>query len=116
MTKVYLTHVSSFVATHSHTGMLNEQAHTHKFLYEITLHGPLNQEGFLVDFRELQKVCVREIEIPLAQKNLNNLLEMPTTEMLAIWIYNKIKKIYPCLCKVKVAEEPFHWIEYMGEC
>ena len=51
MTQVYLTQTGSFTARHGHGGTLAEEVHEHTFCYEVTFHGPLNREGYLIDFR-----------------------------------------------------------------
>ena len=115
MTQVYLTQCGTFTASHSHGGTLAEEAHRHQFTFEVTLHGPLNAEGYLVDFRELQTFFAKEITLHLEGADLNTLFENPTTETLAVWLFNTIKKNFPQVCRVKVAEEPDRWIEYQGE-
>lgn len=115
MTQVYLTQCGEFTATHEHGGTLNESAHAHTFLYEATFHGPLNDEGYLIDFRVLQDFFAREITARLHDADLNMLFENPTTEALAIWIFNTIKAHFAQLTSVKVSEEKDRWITYTGE-
>ena len=115
MTQVYLTQCGRFTATHHHGGTLAEGPHPHTFAYEITFHGPLNEEGYLIDFRVLQDFLAREISAHLNSTDLNTLFENPTTEALAIWIFNTVKKQFPQLVSVKVCEAPDRWITYTGE-
>lgn len=115
MTKVYQTQTGAFTASHSHEGTLNEAAHSHHFTYEVTFHGPLNQEGFLLDFRPVAKLLETEIDQRLQGSDLGVILKNPTTEALAIWIYNRVNQHLPHVFSVKVAEEPNRWITYQGE-
>ncbi|MBP5430027.1 MAG: 6-carboxytetrahydropterin synthase [Elusimicrobiaceae bacterium] len=115
MTQVYLTQCGSFTASHGHDGTLAEEAHTHTFTYEVTFHGPLNPEGYLVDFRLLQDFLHHHIDTPLNNANLNTLFKNPTTEALAVWIFQTVEKLFPQLCSVKVAEAPDRWVTYKGE-
>lgn len=115
MTRVYQTQTGSFTAGHSHQGVLNEGFHTHHFTYEVTFYGPLNEEGFLLDFRPVAQLLRMEIDQRLEGADLSLLLKNPTTEQLAIWIYNHIQPRLPHLFSVKVAEEPDRWIVYQGE-
>ena len=115
MTQVYLTQCGSFTATHGHGGTLSETPHPHTFTYEITFHGPLNDEGYLIDFRILQDAFARKINTALNGANLNELFENPTTETLAVWIFNTIKQQFPQICSVKLAEEKDRWVTYTGE-
>ena len=115
MAQVYLTQCGQFTATHGHGGTLAEDPHTHTFTYEITFHGPLNAEGYLIDFCALQNYFAREINARLEGANLNKLFENPTTETLAIWIFNTVKERFSQLCSVKLSEEKDRWITYRGE-
>ena len=114
MTNVYLTKTGTFTASHSHGGTLNEALHTHTFTYEVTFYGPLNAEGFLVDFRDVHYL-LKKIVHPLENQNLRDRFPHPTTETICIWLFQEIQKQLPCLYSVKLAEEPDRWIIYKGE-
>lgn len=115
MTHVYLTQCGSFTASHGHEGTLAEKSHTHTFAYEITFHGPLNAEGYLIDFRVLQDFFARKINARLEGTDLNKLFGNPTTETLAVWIFNTAKEQFPQIHSVKVFEAPDRWVTYTGE-
>ena len=115
MTQVYLTQCGQFTASHGHRGTLAEETHTHTFTYEITFRGPLNEEGFLLDFRALQDAFSRKINTALHRADLNKLFENPTTEILAVWIFNTVKQQFPQVHSVKLAEDKDRWITYTGE-
>ena len=115
MTQVYLTQCGQFTATHAHGGTLNEAAHPHTFTYEVTFHGPLNQEGYLIDFRVLQDFLARKINARLNGADLNTVFENPTTEALAVWIFDTVRAQFAQVTRVKVAEAPDRWITYTGE-
>lgn len=115
MTQVYLTQCGQFTAQHGHGGALAEESHFHTFAYEVTFHGALNEEGFLIDFRILQDFFTQKINAHLHGKDLNELFPNPTTEILAIWLFEQIKANFPQVYSVKVAEEKDRWIEYRGE-
>lgn len=110
MTCVYLTQCGRFTATHHHGGTLCEGPHTHTFTFEATFYGPLNAEGYLIDFRILQDFFAREITARLNGTDLNTLLEKPTTEHLAMYLARVIAKKFPQLCKLQVNEEPDRWV------
>lgn len=115
MTQIFLTQTGSFTASHGHGGALAEGQHTHAFRYEVTFHGPLNAEGYLIDFRELSAAFEKEINARFEGRRLNDFFQNPTTETLCVWIYNRVKELFPHLYAVKVAEEPDRWAEYRGE-
>lgn len=115
MSKVYLTQTGSFHAVHSHGGTLAEPSHEHTFRYEATFYGALNEEQFLIDFRQISRLLKEKVEAQLDGCDLSAFLPFPTTEALAVWLYNRIKADLPQLCSIKVAEEADRWIEYRGE-
>lgn len=115
MTCVYQTQTGAFTAAHSHTGALNEPSHSHRFTYEVTFFGPLNEEGFLLDFRTVAQVLRTHIDLFLEGKDLTSLFANPTTEALAIWIFERLSSLLPHLHSVKVAEAPDRWIIYQKE-
>lgn len=112
MTRVYLTQTGRFRARHGHGGALNEPVHEHLFSYEATFFGPLNAEGYLIDFREISRAFDAHINARLEGKDLGELFAHPTTEALAIWIFNVLKPLYPQLCEIKVSEAEDRWITY----
>ena len=115
MKKVYLTRCSAFTARHGHGGQLAEESHTHQFAYQVTFYGPLNEEGFLIDFRAVQEFLQHTLNARLDGADLNTLFKNPTTENIAIWIFEQTHQKFPQLVSVRVAEEPDRWIEYKGE-
>lgn len=116
MKKVFLTQRGSFSASHSHSGQLAEGLHPHTFTYEVTFYGPLNQEGFLIDFRAIQDVLKSNVENELNGKNLSTIFQHPTTENICIWIFETLTKQLPHLYSVKLCEAPDRWIIYKGDC
>jgi len=114
--KIFTTKRSNFSASHSHKGKVEEVEHTHTFFYEVTLYEKLNDEGFLVDFKALESVMKKEINSKLMYKNLNEILDPPTSEHLAVFIYEKMKTAYQnFLYSVKVYENKENFVEYRGE-
>lgn len=95
---------SGFKAYHHHGGALNEAKHPHDFKYKIFLKGPLNKEGFLVDFREVEKL-LNTINARLENQILNNIIPPATTEILAIYLFEEIKKIFPQICRIELNEK-----------
>ncbi len=115
MKKVYLTQCGTFTAAHSHDGVLNEPNHEHQFTYQVTFYGPLNSEGFLIDFREVQQFLQTYINDRLHHADLNAHFPYPTTENVAVWLFDTVRAKFPQLVRVRVAEDADRWIEYEGE-
>ncbi|GEM_PF-204523 len=112
MRNVYLTQCGTFTAIHAHDGQLNEPAHPHQFTYQVTFYGPINSEGFLIDFREVQAFLQTHIKEKLHRKDLNTIFKKPTSENIALWIFKTVQKQFAQIIRVRVAEEPDRWVEY----
>ncbi len=102
---------SQFRASHYHDGALDEPLHDHTFIYIATLKGQLNNEGFLVDFREVEKFLF-ELNKSLSFKILNEIIPNSTTENVAIFLFNKIKEQYPQIYKIQVFEKENYSVTY----
>lgn len=70
-----------------------EEIHGHTFRGEIFIEGEI-KEGYIMDFLELRKILDNAIA-PLRHKNLNKLFENPTTENIALWIAERVRKSLP---------------------
>ncbi|NJE84493.1 6-carboxytetrahydropterin synthase [Thermococcus sp. CX2] len=70
-----------------------EEIHGHTFWLEVAVEGEL-REGYVMDFLELRRI-VNEIIERLDHRNLNALFENPTTENVALWIAEEVKKKLP---------------------
>ena len=114
--KVWLVKRGKFTAEHSHEGALAEGAHAHTFVYEVQLYGEVNDEGFLVDFRKLESDMRALVNKKLSGKTLNAVIKTPTTENIAVWIFNQMKPVYGKLLRaVTVYESLNSYIIYEGE-
>lgn len=115
--KVCIVKKATFHASHYHHGMLSEAEHTHDFMYEVKLCGMTNGEGFLVDFREMEKTLFTAVNKKIMYKTLNTAFDFPpTTENMCVWIYNQLKEVYKdLLFSVKLYETADSWVIYEGD-
>jgi 6-pyruvoyltetrahydropterin/6-carboxytetrahydropterin synthase len=80
--------------------------HGHSFKARIYVAGPMDVTlGWVVDFSEI-KAAFKPLERQLDHQYLNDVpgLENPTSENIAIWIWEKLKPVLPGLSKVTVRE------------
>jgi len=80
--------------------------HGHSFRFELALEGEVDPEtGFLIDFADIDEVA-RPFVDQLDHYLLNDVpgLENPTSEVLAHWIWERVKPRLPILQAVTVAE------------
>lgn len=90
--------------------------HGHSYRVEIQLAGKVDPHtGFVVDFFDLESSFEKIIET-LDHRCLNDVpgLENPTAELIAVWIWDRMKPDLSDLCSVRVYETPDCWAEYDG--
>lgn len=91
--------------------------HGHSFYVDLVVEGEVSPEkGYLIDFGEI-KAAWNPLEDRLDHYCLNDIegLENPTAELLARWIYDRIKPKLPLLSIVRVHETCTSAAEYRGE-
>lgn len=80
--------------------------HGHSFRVEITISGPLDPKfGWVMDFAALEAVW-RTVHSKLDHRYLNDLpgLENPTSENLAVWLWQFLNPQLPWLSRIMVME------------
>lgn len=80
--------------------------HGHSFLVTIEVEGPIgDSSGWVMDFSDI-KIAFAPIYAQLDHHYLNDIegLENPTSENLAIWIWNKLKPQLPLLSCITIKE------------
>lgn len=91
--------------------------HGHSFQIQICCRGEvLDKEGWVMDFADIKKVF-KPIYDRLDHHYLNDIpgLENPTSENLAIWIWDQLKPQLPLLHEVKVQETCTSGCSYQGK-
>lgn len=82
--------------------------HGHSFKIILTLQGALDPKiGWVRDYHEIDSV-MKPVLSRLDHRILNEVpgLENPTSELLAVWIYNEARKKLPELVRVSIQETP----------
>jgi 6-pyruvoyltetrahydropterin/6-carboxytetrahydropterin synthase len=90
--------------------------HGHSFRIELHLEGPLDPTlGWVMDFAEV-KAAFQPCFDQLDHRYLNDIagLENPTSEVLAKWVWERMKPKLPLLAKVVVGETCTSGCEYAG--
>ncbi len=91
--------------------------HGHTFRIQVFIGGEIQpRSGWIMDFAELDtKIhAIREI---LDHQVLNGIpgLENPTTELLAQWIWQRLKPELPGLTRIVIQENPYSGCIYTGD-
>jgi 6-pyruvoyltetrahydropterin/6-carboxytetrahydropterin synthase len=90
--------------------------HGHTYRLVVFIKGDLDPHlGWVMDFTEVKKV-INPVINQLDHQLLNNIkgLENPTCEMIAIWLWNKIKPEMPLLASIELNETPTSGTVYEG--
>lgn len=134
---VYLTRKAEFSASHFYHSphftaeenqrlfgkCNNPHGHGHNYTLEVTVKGRIDpRSGFVVDLRQLKEIMQREVIEVLDHRFLNKEVAefkelIPTTENLAIAIWNRIHPNLnvAALHRVRVYETPDLFVDYYGE-
>lgn len=91
--------------------------HGHSFLVRLYLCGKVDPHtGWIMDFSDV-KTIFQPIYDQLDHHYLNDIegLENPTSEVIAAWIWGKVKPLLPLLAKVEIKETCTAGCIYSGE-
>jgi 6-pyruvoyltetrahydropterin/6-carboxytetrahydropterin synthase len=90
--------------------------HGHNYRLCVSLEGPVDPEtGMVADFLHVKKVCQERVIARLDHTDLNALLENPTAENIAVWIWNELVAHLPLLSEVTLYETHDCFVRYRGE-
>jgi len=80
--------------------------HGHSFRVDVIVEGELDPSvGYLIDFADIKR-ATEPVERELDHRCLNEIegLENPTSEMVAAWIWARLKPALPMLSEIVVHE------------
>jgi 6-pyruvoyltetrahydropterin/6-carboxytetrahydropterin synthase len=95
-----------------------KRLHGHSFRFEVHVEGDLDpMYNWVMDFGEISKIVKPIVEEFLDHRFLNEIegLENPTSEQIALWLWNKIKPSIPNLKRIVVHETCTARVEYSGK-
>lgn len=95
-----------------------KRLHGHSFRFEVYIEGKLDPTyNWVMDFGDISKIVKPIVEEYLDHRLLNEIegLENPTSEQIAIWLWNKIKPKIPNLKQIVVHETCTAKAIYHGE-
>ena len=91
--------------------------HGHSFRIEVRVAGPLDARlGWVVDFADIQRAW-QPIHEALDHRHLNEVdgLDNPTSEHLAMWLWQRLKPMLPGLSRIVVMETSSSGCVYTGD-
>lgn len=116
-----------------------ENPHGHTYKLYVTVEGPMQKNGMVVDFALLKTVVTEEVLSLLDHHDLNDLFKNPTAEYICMFIWKKLKPMGRLLNQktkspqfrkgkknipnysrvrleeVKLFEGPDSWVSYEGK-
>lgn len=90
--------------------------HGHSFRVELTVSGEVDPAfGWVLDFAEIEAAW-RPIHVALDHRTLNDIdgLANPTSEKLAVWLWNQLKPALPGLSQIRLMETHDSGCVYRG--
>ncbi|MFN3384357.1 MAG: 6-carboxytetrahydropterin synthase QueD [Archaeoglobaceae archaeon] len=100
-----------FSAAHSIPGHRKcGKVHGHNFEVSVEVESDTLKNGMVIDFFDLKKV-LKEILEKLDHSLLNEVIENPTSENIAIFVFNELRNKGLNVVKVRVAENFDKWAE-----
>jgi len=118
--RVRLSKSFTFEAAHSlptfPEGHKCRRLHGHSFGVEVVVEGDVDPAlGYLVDYGDIKR-AITPIEDALDHRHLNEIegLENPTSEVIAVWIWQRVAPELPMLSAVIVRETCTSRCEYRG--
>lgn len=90
--------------------------HGHSYFVRVSVEGPVGAEsGWVQDFSDI-KNAFKPLHAQLDHSFLNDIpgLENPTSEILAAWIWDRLKLTLPMLSEIEVKETASSGCVYRG--
>ena len=89
--------------------------HGHTYKVIVTVEGPVDEKtGLVMDFAEMKEIFMKEVDEKLDHKLLNDVMENPSAENLAVWIWKALENKMP-LSKITIYENESSFVEYEGK-
>ncbi len=101
-----VTRAFAFEAAHRlpwHDGKC-KRLHGHAYRLEVTVEGPLDENGVVVDFDDLGQVVNREVIDHYDHRYLNDLLSNPTAELIASETWKRLEAAGLTLVRLRLWE------------
>lgn len=119
--RVQLARTFTFEAAHAlptfPDGHKCRRLHGHSFRVDVIVEGDVDEaRGYLIDYGEIKAAC-EPLRKELDHYYLNDIagLENPTSEILARWIWRRLKPALPLLDAIIVHETCTSRCEYRGD-
>jgi 6-pyruvoyltetrahydropterin/6-carboxytetrahydropterin synthase len=110
--------VFDFEAAHKlphHPGRCRD-LHGHSYRLIVSVERPVAEAtGMAIDFSDLKQVVRRQVVDRLDHTYVNDLIDNPTAEIMAVWIWNALREPLAGLAEVELWETRQCAVVYRGE-
>ena len=90
--------------------------HGHSYHLVVTVERKVAADsGMAIDFADLKTVVRREVVDRLDHTFINELIDNPTAEVMAVWIWNALREPLPGIAEVELWETRSCAVIYRGE-
>lgn len=90
--------------------------HGHDYRVRLTLDRPLDPTtGLAADHAQIRSLFLTKVFARIDHRNLNDFLENPTAERVAIWLFDLLREDLPALSEIRVAETADREVTYARE-
>lgn len=89
-----------------------KRLHGHNYKVEVSIEGEPDERGFVMDYAELDAI-VQPIINQLDHRYLNDIegLQNPTSEVLVMWLRQRMASYISLPFTVRIYETPRYWVE-----
>jgi 6-pyruvoyltetrahydropterin/6-carboxytetrahydropterin synthase len=89
--------------------------HGHNYRFFVALEGEVDpRTGMIADFGEVKRIVQEQVLARVDHQNLNDVLENPTAENIARWIWEALEPHVPGLAEIRLYEIPDSCVTYRG--
>ena len=89
--------------------------HGHSYRLDVTVTGPLDDNGIVMDFDDLHAIVHRQVIDQWDHSDLNLVLDNPTAELLAHRAWELLTEAEIPLAGIRLWETPQSWVELTAE-
>ena len=89
--------------------------HGHSYVLEVCVKGEVDENGFVMDFKDLKDVVQTKVLDLLDHTFLNNIFKVPTAENMVVWIVRKLQQDL-VVHRVKLWETVDSYCEWGTSC
>lgn len=89
--------------------------HGHNYRFQVAIAGDVDpHSGMVADFGRVKEIVQEHVLARADHRNLNDILDNPTAENIARWIWDELAPRLPGLAEVRLWEIPDCCVAYRG--